>query len=226
MRWVSVRSRSPPAGHLPREHEPLRPDRALRVPAAAHLDRELDLDLAHPEPVALVAAPPGGDEVAPQRQQHLVQPEPLVRRLPAVLVHADDRSEAPRHRPAHRLTGSSDMDLGSRSWTSPRAPSSPSAEWQKAREELLVREKEATRAHDALAAARRRMPMEELEKDYVARRRRRARAPRRRVRGAQPADRLQVHVDRPRRAPARAARCSSTSSATPPTSTPATSRAW
>ena len=52
------------------------------------------------------------------------------------------------------------MDLTAR-------PVVTSAEWQKARDELLVREKEATRAHDALAAARRRMPMEKLEKDYV-----------------------------------------------------------
>ena len=31
-------------------------------------------------------------------------------------------------------------------------------EWEAAREQLLVKEKEVTRAHDALAAARRRMP--------------------------------------------------------------------
>jgi len=39
-------------------------------------------------------------------------------------------------------------------------------EWKKAREELLVREKELTRARDALAAERRRMPWMEVEKDY------------------------------------------------------------
>ena len=33
------------------------------------------------------------------------------------------------------------------------------AEWQAARDELLVQEKEATRALDALAARRRRLPM-------------------------------------------------------------------
>src|SRR5256885_13238068 len=40
-------------------------------------------------------------------------------------------------------------------------------EWQVAREELLVKEKEATRARDALAAERRRLPMTKIEKDYV-----------------------------------------------------------
>jgi predicted dithiol-disulfide oxidoreductase (DUF899 family) len=43
---------------------------------------------------------------------------------------------------------------------------SPS-EWQIARDELLVKEKEATRARDALAAERRRLPMVRIEKDYV-----------------------------------------------------------
>ena len=41
------------------------------------------------------------------------------------------------------------------------------AEWQAAHEELLAREKEATRASDALAAERRRQPLAEIEKDYV-----------------------------------------------------------
>jgi predicted dithiol-disulfide oxidoreductase (DUF899 family) len=41
------------------------------------------------------------------------------------------------------------------------------AEWQSAREALLVKEKEATRARDALAAERRRLPMVEIEKEYV-----------------------------------------------------------
>src|SRR6266404_5848800 len=41
------------------------------------------------------------------------------------------------------------------------------AEWQQARDQLLVKEKAATRAHDALAAARRRLPMVRIEKDYV-----------------------------------------------------------
>src|SRR5262249_55214073 len=41
------------------------------------------------------------------------------------------------------------------------------AEWQAARERLLVKEKAATRARDALAAERRRLPMVRIEKDYV-----------------------------------------------------------
>jgi len=39
-------------------------------------------------------------------------------------------------------------------------------EWKAAREELLVKEKELTRARDALAAERRRMPWLEVEKEY------------------------------------------------------------
>ncbi|MDP9189931.1 MAG: DUF899 domain-containing protein [Actinomycetota bacterium] len=40
-------------------------------------------------------------------------------------------------------------------------------EWESAREELLVKEKELTRARDALAAERRRMPRMSVEKDYA-----------------------------------------------------------
>ncbi|MGE5407356.1 MAG: DUF899 domain-containing protein [Syntrophothermus sp.] len=39
-------------------------------------------------------------------------------------------------------------------------------EWQAAREQLLVKEKELTRARDALAAERRRMPRMAVEKEY------------------------------------------------------------
>jgi predicted dithiol-disulfide oxidoreductase (DUF899 family) len=39
-------------------------------------------------------------------------------------------------------------------------------EWEAAREELLVKEKELTRARDALAAERRRMPRVAVEKEY------------------------------------------------------------
>jgi predicted dithiol-disulfide oxidoreductase (DUF899 family) len=41
------------------------------------------------------------------------------------------------------------------------------AEWLAARKELLAKEKEATRARDALAAERRRLPMVRIDKDYV-----------------------------------------------------------
>lgn len=40
-------------------------------------------------------------------------------------------------------------------------------EWLTARKELLAREKEITRARDALSAARRRLPMVRLDKDYT-----------------------------------------------------------
>ena len=40
-------------------------------------------------------------------------------------------------------------------------------EWERSREELLAREKQATRARDALAAERRRQPMLEFSPDYV-----------------------------------------------------------
>ena len=40
-------------------------------------------------------------------------------------------------------------------------------EWEAAREKLLVKEKELTRARDALAAERRRMPWMAVEKDYA-----------------------------------------------------------
>ncbi len=40
-------------------------------------------------------------------------------------------------------------------------------EWQRERDQLLVKEKLATRARDALAAERRRLPMVKIERDYV-----------------------------------------------------------
>jgi predicted dithiol-disulfide oxidoreductase (DUF899 family) len=40
-------------------------------------------------------------------------------------------------------------------------------EWEEARQRLLVQEKEVTRAHDALAAQRRRMPWLEVQKAYA-----------------------------------------------------------
>jgi predicted dithiol-disulfide oxidoreductase (DUF899 family) len=43
----------------------------------------------------------------------------------------------------------------------------PTAEWQVARDDLLVKEKAATRVLDALAAERRRLPMVRIADDYV-----------------------------------------------------------
>src|ERR671930_2616597 len=45
-------------------------------------------------------------------------------------------------------------------------PTVSAQEWEAAREKLLVREKELTRARDALAAERRRMPWMAVEKGY------------------------------------------------------------
>ncbi len=45
-------------------------------------------------------------------------------------------------------------------------PTVTAQEWDAARERLLVKEKEVTRARDALAAQRRRMPWLAVEKDY------------------------------------------------------------
>jgi predicted dithiol-disulfide oxidoreductase (DUF899 family) len=42
-----------------------------------------------------------------------------------------------------------------------------SGEWEDAREKLLVKEKEATRSRDSLAAERRRLPMVQIDKNYV-----------------------------------------------------------
>jgi predicted dithiol-disulfide oxidoreductase (DUF899 family) len=51
--------------------------------------------------------------------------------------------------------------------TTQTPPIVPSREWEAARQQLLVKEKELTRARDALAAERRRMPWLAVEKDYA-----------------------------------------------------------
>jgi predicted dithiol-disulfide oxidoreductase (DUF899 family) len=48
-----------------------------------------------------------------------------------------------------------------------RPPVVSEAEWRAAHEKLFAKEKEATRARDALAAERRRQPMVRIDKDYV-----------------------------------------------------------
>jgi predicted dithiol-disulfide oxidoreductase (DUF899 family) len=50
--------------------------------------------------------------------------------------------------------------------TTARPPVASAEEWQRARDELLAAEKAATRALDALAARRRRLPMVEFQTDY------------------------------------------------------------
>ncbi|GAB3925827.1 thioredoxin family protein [Kribbella albertanoniae] len=49
----------------------------------------------------------------------------------------------------------------------PAPPVVSPQEWEAARQQLLVQEKEVTRAKDALAAKRRRMPWQAVEKDYA-----------------------------------------------------------
>jgi predicted dithiol-disulfide oxidoreductase (DUF899 family) len=51
--------------------------------------------------------------------------------------------------------------------TIPLPPIASRAEWQKARAELLAREKELTRMKDAVSAARRRLPMVEITEPYT-----------------------------------------------------------
>ena len=76
-------------------------------------------------------------------------------------------------------------------------------EWQDAREELLVKEKELTRARDALAAERRRMPRMAVEKEYRFEGPDGPVEPARPVRGAPPADRLPLLLRTRRRRLAR-----------------------
>ena len=63
-------------------------------------------------------------------------------------------------------------------------------EWEAAREQMLVKEKALTRAHDALAAERRRMPWMAVEKAYVFEGPKGKAEPARPVRGPPSADHL------------------------------------
>ena len=56
------------------------------------------------------------------------------------------------------------MDTSMKAMKTP--PVVTAQEWEAARQQLLVKEKELTRARDALAAQRRRMPWLAVEKDY------------------------------------------------------------
>src|SRR6185503_11864762 len=51
--------------------------------------------------------------------------------------------------------------------TTPMPPIVSRSEWKKAREDLLVREKELTRLKDSVSAARRRLPMVEITQAYT-----------------------------------------------------------
>ena len=49
----------------------------------------------------------------------------------------------------------------------PMPPIVSRSEWEKARAELLVKEKELTRLKDSVSAARRRLPMVEITESYI-----------------------------------------------------------
>ena len=60
------------------------------------------------------------------------------------------------------------MDMNKETQTNMKTPPIVSQrEWEDARQQLLVKEKELTHARDAMAAARRRMPWLAVEKDYT-----------------------------------------------------------
>jgi len=60
------------------------------------------------------------------------------------------------------------MDMNKETQTNMKTPPIVSQqEWEDARQQLLVKEKELTHARDAMAAARRRMPWQAVEKEYV-----------------------------------------------------------
>ena len=60
------------------------------------------------------------------------------------------------------------MDMNKETQTNMKTPPIVSQrEWEDARQQLLVKEKELTRARDAMAAARRRMPWLAIEKNYT-----------------------------------------------------------
>ena len=75
----------------------------------------------------------------------------------------------------------------------PLPPVVDEATWQRELDELRVREKAATRELDAIAAQRRRLPAVAMP-DYTLEGPAGPGAPRRRLRRAPPADRLQPHV--------------------------------
>jgi predicted dithiol-disulfide oxidoreductase (DUF899 family) len=51
--------------------------------------------------------------------------------------------------------------------TTPMPPIGSRADWQNARADLLIREKELTRLKDSVSAARRRLPMVEITEPYT-----------------------------------------------------------
>jgi predicted dithiol-disulfide oxidoreductase (DUF899 family)/DNA-binding transcriptional ArsR family regulator len=77
----------------------------------------------------------------------------------ALQKHLDGPARGPGTIPSHET-----QDIMDTSMKTP--PVVTAQEWEAARQQLLVKEKELTRARDALAAQRRRMPWLTVEKDY------------------------------------------------------------
>ena len=78
--------------------------------------------------------------------------------------------------------------------TTPMPPIVSRSEWQKARADLLVREKELTRLKDWVSAARRRLPMVEITEPYTFDTETGSRVTAGSVRRTQAADRAALHV--------------------------------
>src|SRR5213080_5082248 len=83
---------------------------------------------------------------------------------PSVDHRRDDGTPAMTFRPAGRLKRVPATD---REELMNLPPVVSTTEWQEARDALLAKEKEATRARDALAAERRRLPMVRFDNDYI-----------------------------------------------------------
>ena len=114
--------------------------------------------------------------------------QPAPRALRATLSGSPKSFETATRRvhPENTLEKGSEMNL---------PPIVTPQEWEAAREELLVKEKELTHAHDALAAQRRRMPRMAVEKDYVFDGPEGKVEPARPLRRPPPADRLPLLLD-------------------------------
>src|SRR5438132_520357 len=100
------------------------------------------------------------------RLPHLLVLRPRHRCPERDVAAARPHSEGARHRPRGLAAPARRIRMSERSPMN--LPPVVSAEdWQAAREALLAKEKDATRARDALAAERRRLPMVRIEKDYA-----------------------------------------------------------
>src|SRR5919197_4106261 len=153
--WPARRHRDPARGG--RGHHRAEPRRAVRpaLPAHAPDPRPLAARLARGPAGRRAPADLGGGDRRRLRDPR--RPPPRVGRQGA--PRADDR------RPGGLVTPLFD-DPQERSTAMSMPPIVSPEEWEAARLELLVKEKELTRARDALAAERRRMPRMAVDKQY------------------------------------------------------------